>query len=132
METPNHKRENVRLQKLASQFHHELAQIILKDVFDECLQKVSLSHVRITPDLHKARVYFTHINGIEAEAEALRAFKKCKGFLRSELASRISLKYTPELEFFYDDAETLFKNVKDIFSQLDSEKKSHETPKDEK
>lgn len=132
METPTPKRDNVRLQKLSSQFHHELAQIILEDVFDECLQKVTLSHVRITPDLHKARVYFTHINGIEAEAEALRSFKKCKGFLRSELASRISLKYTPELEFFYDDSETMYKNVKDIFSQIDLEKKSHETTKDEK
>ncbi len=131
MKNESPKRDGLRLQKLASQFHHEIARILVEDIFDEHLQKVTINHVKLTADLHICRVYFTSLEGKEKLSVILRAFGKCKGYLRSQLAKEIRLKFTPELDFYYDETEELFNNVKDIFAKLDAEKVSAPEQSDE-
>jgi len=122
MQKESPKKDSLRLQKLASQFRHEIARLLVEDIFDEHLQQVTINHVKLTADLHICRVYFTSREGKENLPAILRAFRKCKGFLRSELAHSIRLKFTPELDFYYDDTEDMFNSVKDIFAKLDAEK----------
>ncbi len=116
--------ENLRLKKLASQFRQEVAGILVRDIEDSHLREATVNHVILTADLHIARIYFTHPSGKEGEKKIVRAFKKSRGFLRSQLAKLIRLKFTPELEFYFDDTEEHFRKVEGLFYQIDEEKKS--------
>lgn len=114
--------DKIRLKKIATSYQQEIANILLLEVKDPRLSGVRVNHVRITPDLKLARVYFNMNGGRSRESEVLKGFKRSKGFIKKELAARIKLRYNPDLEFFYDEAEDLEWKVEDIFKQIENEK----------
>lgn len=114
--------DEIRLKKIATSYQQEIANMLLLEVKDPRLSGVHVNHVRITPDLRLARIYFNMDGGRSREGEVLKGFKRSKGFIKKELAARIKLRYNPDLEFFYDEAEDLERKVEDIFRQLENEK----------
>lgn len=72
---------------------------------------VSVSGVDVSGDSSYATVYVTALSfdpakGIDDETkkQILDAFTKCKGFIRSEIAKNIKLRYAPELVFKFDNS----------------------------
>lgn len=72
---------------------------------------VSVSGVDVSGDGSYATIYVTALSfdpavGIneETKKQILAAFDKCKGFIRSEVAKNIKLRYAPELIFKFDDS----------------------------
>jgi len=64
---------------------------------------VSISKVDTSPDLRHARVGVSILGGGEEERQSvLRALRKARGHIQSELAGNVTLKYTPVLEFALD------------------------------
>jgi len=56
----------------------------------------------VAADLLHAKVFYTHLAGRAEHEEAERALQHTAGFLRSELARRLSLYSVPQLHFAYD------------------------------
>ncbi|MFZ9660440.1 MAG: 30S ribosome-binding factor RbfA [Chitinophagaceae bacterium] len=86
---------------------------------------VSISNVKVTPDLLEARIYLSLFQ-IKDVAHALKVFEDRKGEIKRELASRVKhqLRRIPELRFFHDDTlEQVFK-MEEIFKKINDEKKS--------
>lgn len=115
--------DHLRVRKVERAYYHELAQLILLDVKEPSLVGVQVTHVKMTPDLKTARVYFDTSEGRSREREALKGFQKSKGFLKQELAERVRLKFVPNLEFFYDEVSEEARRVEALFRQLKQEKK---------
>lgn len=114
--------ESRRLQKVAETYRNEVSHLLITQVEDASLDGLTITHVRLTPDMRLARVYFSVAAGKSQASKALRALLKQKGYLRKELAVRVKMKHTPDLQFFYDEADDLTKNVESLFHQLDAEK----------
>lgn len=87
---------------------HTLAEILMtEDIEDEELrgELITVSEVRVSPDLKHATVYVTAVRG--TNEDVAKALKRHARFLRGELARRVELKYIPELSFEGDiTAET--------------------------
>ncbi len=64
---------------------------------------VTITHVDTTSDLRYARVYVSVLQKT-LEKDVLRGLKSAAGYLRRELGARMSLRYTPELQFVADDS----------------------------
>lgn len=111
-----------RLKKIAEQYHHEISQMLVTEIRDPRLSGVTITTVRITPDLRIARVYFEMNGGRTREKEVLKGFLRSMGFIKKELAGRVRIRYTPSLEFFYDEAGDLERRVDGIFHQLEQER----------
>lgn len=63
---------------------------------------ISVTDVEVTQDLQKAKVYVSVLaDGDELEA-VMKRLRKAARFFRRELAERINLRHTPELELVYD------------------------------
>ena len=88
-----------RTDKLDSLLQKEISSIIEFDLNNPEIGFVTVSEVRVSPDLSKAKVYVSFF-GKNYEIAAL---KKSKGFIKSELAKRIKLRKIPDLEFVVDD-----------------------------
>jgi ribosome-binding factor A len=98
---PNH-----RLSKIGEEIKRELSVMIRDELKDPRVKGlISVTHVDVTNDLRYAKVYVS-IMSDEAEERktTLLALEKAGGYLRSELAQRIQLRYTPELLFKLDDS----------------------------
>ena len=89
--------------RVAEQIHHELAQLIAREVKDPRVGMVTLTSVEITPDYAHATVYFTVLPGDpETVARSLEGLRRSAGFLRAQIGRRVRIHTTPELRFVHD------------------------------
>ena len=107
--------------KVGELLRHALAEIFTRgEIVDEVLSRYSLtvSEVRMTPDLKLATVYVMPLGG-EGADDVVKHLAKHARYLRGELARRVSLRYMPELRFRVD---TSFESSRRIDELLASEK----------
>jgi ribosome-binding factor A len=103
-ETPEGK--SVRLLRVGEQVRHALAEILMRgDVHDEILAShlVSVTEVRMSPDLRHATAFVMPLLGSNAEA-VLKALRTNTAFLQSEVARRVNAKYAAKLKFLLDES----------------------------
>lgn len=95
--------------RVAEYLRKELIDIIRGKMRDPRVSSndVSITEVVVTRDISFADVYVRHADMSETcEKEKLvEVFEKAAGFLRTELAQRLSMRTTPQLRFHYDDME---------------------------
>lgn len=88
-----------RTNKLDSLLQREISSIIQFDLNNPEIGFVTVSEVRVSPDLSRAKVYVSFF-GKNYEIAAL---KKSKGFIKTELSKRLKLRKIPDIEFVVDD-----------------------------
>ena len=105
-----------RTSRVGENVRDALAQILRTDVSVD-IGWVSISEVEVSPDLHYARVYMTGLKEEETK-KAVEELRRVAGQIRHHLGKRIHLRYTPELDFRYDETamralrvETLLREV---------------------
>jgi ribosome-binding factor A len=98
------KRHSQRAQRVADQIQRELADLLVNEVKDPRVGRVTITGVDVTADLAHATVRFSHLAGKEHAAETVAALQRAAGFLRSALSHRLDLYSVPQLHFAYDDS----------------------------
>jgi ribosome-binding factor A len=91
-----------RHERLQDELRRLTAGILATQSHDPRLAMISVTRVRLSPDLSLARIYVSSLGGEERTREALQALKGARGFLRSTLASRMRIRRVPHLEFHCD------------------------------
>ncbi len=103
-ETPETR--SVRLLRVGEQVRHALSDILMRGlVHDETLRShlVSITEVRMSPDLKHAMVYVKPLLGQDEEG-VLKALRTNTAFLQSEVARRVNTKYAARLKFVGDES----------------------------
>ena len=98
--------KSVRLLRVGEQVRHVLAEILMRgDVHDEVLaaHTVSVTEVRMSPDLKHATAFVRPLLGGDAEA-VLKALRTNTAYFQSEIARRVNLKYAARLKFLADES----------------------------
>jgi ribosome-binding factor A len=91
-----------RQQQVAEQIQEELGDLFQRHISDPRLNFVSITQVDVTPDLQLARIYISHLSDASETPQIMKALHHATGYLRRELARRLSLRLVPELRFEYD------------------------------
>jgi ribosome-binding factor A len=97
---------SVRLLRVGEQVRHALSDILMRgDVHDETLAShlVSVTEVRMSPDLRHATAFIIPLLGSNSEA-VLKALRTHTAFLQSEVARRVNTKYAAKLKFLLDES----------------------------
>ena len=86
---------------------------------------VSISSVKVTPDLLEARIYLSLFQVKDADA-VVKRIEELKGELKKELGLRVKqqLRRMPELKFFKDDTLDHVFRMEEIFKKINEERKS--------
>lgn len=94
-----------RTQRLADQIQREIAGLIRLELKDPRLGMVTVSGVKVSPDMGYADVYVTVLGATldEKPDESLAVLNTASGFLRSELGKSIKTRITPRLRFHFDE-----------------------------
>ena len=91
-----------RTERVNEQIQRELATIIQTELKDPRIKLITLTSVDISPDFAQAKIYFTSLGQSEGPKETIKALTQAAGFLRRELARRMTIRIIPQLHFFYD------------------------------
>ena len=97
---------SVRLLRVGEQFRHILSELLVRgEVHDDVLtsHSVSVTEVRMSPDLRHATAFIKPLLGTDEEA-VLKALRINTAFFQKEVAARVSMKYAAKLKFLADDS----------------------------
>jgi len=81
-----------------------LSELLRFESKDPALANVSLTAVELSRDLSVAKVYFSMLDPDSDWAPAEKGLERARGFLRSRLASMLTVRHVPELRFRHDDS----------------------------
>ena len=93
-----------RSARIADQIQRELAELVRLELRDPRVGLVTLTGVELSRDQSHAKVFFTVLGPASAAELALEGLQRAAGFLRSELAHRLTTRKVPELHFEYDES----------------------------
>jgi len=97
---------SVRLLRVGEQVRHILSEILARgDVHDDVLAShtVSVTEVRMSPDLKHATVFIKSLLGADEDA-VLKALRTNTAYLQREVAKRVNLKFAAKLKFLADES----------------------------
>lgn len=113
---------SIKTMRIASNIVKEMSYILAYEVKDNDIKFVTVTDCKLAPDLSFAKIYITVLDDSKKES-TLKALKDATGFIRKELASRVEMRHTPELEFVYDESIEYGKKIEDIIEQIHEEDK---------
>ena len=113
--------ESVRQKKVADKVQQLVSLVIDRKIKDPDKGFVTITHVKMSPDLRIASVYFT-VFGDENETErSLEALNRAKNFIRNEIASELKMRFVPDLRFFIDDTMAYAKKIERLLENIKKE-----------
>lgn len=96
-------KSNNRLSRIQEELKREISNIINYELNNSNITgMISVTKVKVSPDLSRARVFVSMINS--NKKNTLAALKKSSGFIRREIAHKVNLRTTPELIFEFDES----------------------------
>jgi len=107
--------------RVADQIQAELSDIIRRRLKDPRRGFMTITGVDVSRDLRSARVFVSALDE-DAEREALGLLEHARGFLRSELGKRLTLRFVPELHFRADHSAARGRRIEDLLRDLRREK----------
>jgi ribosome-binding factor A len=97
-------REFSRSDRVASQFHKEIADLLRTEVRDPALGMITVSSVEVSKDLAVAKAYVSFLGAQEAPERCIKHLNEWVPQLRHLLGRRIRMRVLPELRFLHDDS----------------------------
>jgi ribosome-binding factor A len=111
-----------RPERVGEEIRKELAQLLSREVHDPGIGLITLTRVKVSPDLQLARVSYTIIGDDKARAETERALTRATPFLRRQIGARIRLRRVPELRFEFDRSVENQDRIERILIDLQAER----------
>jgi ribosome-binding factor A len=106
-----------RIDKVEHLIKEEISLIFLHKLSNLNLGFVTITNVRVSPDLKLAKIYISVFEREKREL-VLEKIEDRKGMIRSELAHRIRIKFIPELKFFIDDTLDYVEKIEGLIKKI--------------
>ena len=105
-----------RARKLADRIKVVAAETLERRVKDPRLGFITLTDVRVTPDLHDATIFYT-VYGDETErAGSAAALESAKGLIRAAVGRETQVRFTPTITFIADVIPETSKHLEDLIA----------------
>jgi ribosome-binding factor A len=111
-----------RPQRVGDQIRQELSELLSRGaVHDPGIGFITLTRVTVTPDLQRARVFYTTMGDAKARGDTAHALERATPFFRRQIGGRLRLRRVPELEFRFDESVEQQDRIEQILRDLREE-----------
>jgi ribosome-binding factor A len=93
-----------RPERVAQMVQELLGELFARGMRDPRIGLVTITGVKMSPDLREARVYWTVHGDASQRKHTAMGLENARGFLRREIGLQLKLRMTPDLHFTYDEA----------------------------
>jgi ribosome-binding factor A len=113
-----------RIERVNGQIKREVSELIQQHLRDPRLTNfVTVTEVSTSPDMKFSKIFVSSMGGEQEEEQILKALNSAAGFVRSALAKRMKMRYTPEVHFVWDNSIEKGDRILRLMDQIDAEKK---------
>ncbi|HEY7343136.1 MAG TPA: 30S ribosome-binding factor RbfA [Ktedonobacterales bacterium] len=113
----NYRRED----QLSGAITRELSDLMRTRMKDPRIGFASIIGVELSHDLRYAKVFVSVMGSPEEQRETMRGLDSANGFLRRELAQRLTIRHVPEISFRLDESIARGARVLDLLKQVEKE-----------
>ena len=106
----------MKIEKVNNMVQRELSSILMMEVKDPHIGFCTITDVEVTSDLSYAKVYVSFLN--KNTKKSMEALERSKGYIRSLLAKRITIRKCPELQFVLDTSLAYGNKIETIISEI--------------
>jgi ribosome-binding factor A len=101
----------------------ELSDLILREVKDPRVGEglVTITEIRVSPDLRHATVFVSHLGSDEEREHALEGLQRAAPFLHRELVQRLRMRAVPQLVFRFDPSIERGARLSDLIRKVSNE-----------
>ena len=111
-----------RPDRVGDLIRQELSELLTRGaVHDPGIGFITLTRVKVSPDLQLARVFYTSMGDDRARRDTARALERATPFFRRHLGGRLQLRRVPELEFKFDESIASQDRIEQILRDLHEE-----------
>lgn len=109
---------SMKKDKVAGIIQKEISEIIQFELKDPKIGFITITDVEVSGDLSQAKIYVSFL-GQDARKEAgMKALERSKGFLRTQLAQRLSIRKVPQLIFLQDTSLERGNKIEKIIADI--------------
>ena len=117
-----------RPERVAQMVQQLLGEIFARGMRDPRIGLVTITGVKMSPDLREARVYWTVHGDLEQRKHTAKGLDNARGFLRREVGSELKLRVVPNLSFTYDEAIDRGERIDQLIREVHNQEKEREAP----
>jgi ribosome-binding factor A len=111
-----------RPDRVGDQIRQELSELLTRGaVHDPGIGFITLTRVKVSPDLQVAHVFYTSMGDEKARRETARALERATPFFRRQVGARLQLRRVPELDFRFDESIANQDRIEQILRDLHAE-----------
>src|SRR6266568_2562893 len=112
-----------RQEKLGELITQEISDLLRTRLKDPRIGFASITRVEVSGDLRHAKVFVSVMGTAEEQAATMKGLRHATGFLRHELASRLTLRYMPELVFKLDTSIAQGARLLELLQKIEQEER---------
>jgi ribosome-binding factor A len=110
---------SIKQDRMAERIQAILSELLLREIADPRLHHVTITEVRLDPELMYADVYVNALADESRQDVVMAGLERAKGFLRREIGKRIRIRVTPELHFHWDETLERGEHLNQLISKLE-------------
>lgn len=119
--------QGYRADRVGDQIRQELSELLSRGaVHDPGIGFITLTRVKVSPDLQVARVFYTTMGDPKARRETEKALERATPFFRRQIGGRLQLRRVPEIHFQFDESVAHQDRVEQILRDLHEEEAQRE------
>ena len=117
-----------RPERVAQMVQQLLGERFARGMRDPRIGLVTITGVKMSPDLREARVYWTVHGELEQRKHTAKALENARRFLRREIGLQLKLRVTPDLHFTYDEAIDRGERIEQLIRKVHEEDRERAPP----
>jgi ribosome-binding factor A len=122
---------SIKQDRMSERIQGILSELLLREVSDPRLQHITVTEVKLDPELMFATIYVNALGDESREKQVMEGLQRAKGFLRREVGKRIQLRNSPDLIFHWDKTLERGERLHHLITSLDIPPAPPEPAKDE-
>lgn len=110
---------SIKQDRMSERIQGILSELLLREVSDPRLQHITVTEVKLDPELMFATIYVNALGDESREEQVMAGLQRAKGFLRREVGKRIQLRNSPDLVFHWDKTLARGERIHSLIKSLD-------------
>ncbi len=110
-----------RADRVKHLIQQEIGQILQFETKDPRIQAVSVTDVKLTADLREATILVSTFDATVDRKELLHGLGRAAGYIRGELARRLTLRFVPQIQFVFDDSLDKQERIFELLDQVQND-----------
>ena len=125
------RKNSIKNTRINGEVMKELSLIIRQEIKDPRIHMMtSVTSVEVAPDLKTCKAYISVMGSDEEKKDTIAGLRSAEGYVRRQLAKRLNLRNTPEIQFVLDQSieygVTMTKLIDDVLKTERRDEGEHE------